>query len=333
MGHLLRCLSFAIYVAEKGINPIFLTISSSAKEIINGKGFKCIIIKSNHQDALKQMKTLKKKHNLKIMLLDINYCSTEQQKHAYFDLLQKLKMLQFFLITFEDLSTRVFPANIVIIPYVGVESVKVYREKESQYLLGPNFFPIREEFLNATKKRSRKHVENILITMGGSDPNQITTKVVKALSKLKLNIHLNVVLGKLSQISGEQVKALLSNYGGSFQVSKDVQNMAEVMGKSQLAITSSGLTKYEMANMGLPAIVISNNRKHAALMDCFASYGTVVHLGCNDKVTEENILGVVIALIDDEINREKMSSAGKQLVDGKGIKRIFDNIPEEFIYV
>jgi spore coat polysaccharide biosynthesis predicted glycosyltransferase SpsG len=128
------------------------------------------------------------------------------------------------------------------------------------------------------------------------------------------------------------VKALLSNYVGNCQVIEDVQNMAELMSESQLAITNSGLTKYEMANMGLPAIVISNNSKHAALMVEFASYGTVVHLGANEEVTEETILGAVTALIKDEINRGKMSNAGKQLVDGKGMERIFDSIPGEMIY-
>ena len=169
--------------------------------------------------------------------------------------------------------------------------------------------------------------------MGGSDPNQITTKVVKALAKLKYNVHLKVVLGSLSKIADEQIHALLNNYIGRFQVIRDVQNMAELMNESQLAITNSGLTKYEMASMGLPAIVISNNDKHADLMDDFANYGTLVHLGNNEEVTEENILRAVTALMKDEIKREKMSNAGKQLVDGKGIERIFNYIPEKLIYV
>ena len=332
MGHLLRCMDFANHALRKGVNPVFLTCTRSAKELIDARGFECILIAKNYKYAFKEIKRLKNNHSAKVILLDFNYCSTIEQRHEYFDLLQELKTLDLFLITFEDLSSDVFPADIVMIPYVGGESLKIHKKVGSQYLLGPKFFPVREEFLNVTKKKSLKNVENILITMGGSDSNQITTKVVKALSKLKLNIHLKVVLGRLSQLSDEQVKTLLSNYGGSFQVVKDAHNMAELMNESQLAITNSGLTKYEMGNMGLPAIVISNNSKHAALMVDFASYGTVVHLGANEKVTEENILDAVIALMNDEIIREKMSNAGKQLIDGKGIERIFDSIPGELIY-
>ena len=51
------------------------------------------------------------------------------------------------------------------------------------------FFPIRKEFHKVAKNQMpQKDVKTILVTMGGSDPNQITTKVVKALAKLKQEI-------------------------------------------------------------------------------------------------------------------------------------------------
>ena len=104
------------------------------------------------------------------------------------------------------------------------------------------------------------------------------------------------------------------------------------MNKSQLAITNSGLTKYEMAFMGLPAIVISNNKKHAELMDDFASCGTIVHLGVKEEVTEEDVLLAVDELINHRKKREQMSNAGRELIDNKGIERIINCIPEELIY-
>ena len=333
MGHLMRCLDLANHALTKDVNSIFLTSTRLAKEKIDSEGFKCFLISDNYKHALKEIKNLKSNFLLKVILLDINYLSTEEQKKKYFDFLRELKIMSIYLITFEDLSNEVFPSDIVIIPYVGMASLKFQKEKGSRYLLGPKYFPLREEFNNITKKSSTVNsVNNILITMGGSDPNQITIKVIKALSKLNTKYHLMVVLGSLSLISEEQIKALLSNYGGSFQVIKNGQNMAELMYESQLAITNSGLTKYEMANMGLPAIVISNNSKHANLMDDFVGYGSVVHLGTNEEITEQNILDAVTALTIDEKIREKMSKAGKRLVDGKGLERIFNTIPRELIY-
>ena len=151
MGHLMRCMDFANHASGKGVNPVFLTGTSSAKEVIDARGFECILIAKNYKHAFKEIKSLKSNYNSKVMLLDINYCSTIEQRHEYFDFLQELKTLDLFLITFEDLSSDVFPADIVVIPYLGAESHKFQKKKESQYLLGPKYFPVREEFLKINK--------------------------------------------------------------------------------------------------------------------------------------------------------------------------------------
>ena len=58
MGHLIRCLSIANHVLDKGIKPVFITSSNLAREKINTKGFECVLISDNFQYALKEMKSL-----------------------------------------------------------------------------------------------------------------------------------------------------------------------------------------------------------------------------------------------------------------------------------
>jgi len=332
----MRCLEFANHISEKNVNSVFLTNSSSALERIRNKGFECVQISENNNNALNQIKMHISNYSAKIILFDINYHSTVEQKQKYFYILQKLKKLNLFLITFEDFNNNIFPSDIVIIPYVGAESLITKREIQinvrSQFLLGPKFFPVRKEFQILTKKQTNKFVETILVTMGGSDPEGITLKVVNTLSRLKHNVELIVVLGNLSTIKEKEVCIGLENYAGNYEVIRDSNNIANLMNKSQLAITNSGLTKYEMAFMGLPAIVISNNKKHAELMDDFASCGTIVHLGVKEEVTEEDVLLAVDELINHRKKREQMSNAGRELIDNKGIERIINCIPEELIY-
>ena len=164
MGHLMRCMDFAIHALRKGVKTVFLTNTRSAKEIIDNKGFECFLIAKNYKHAFKEIKNLKNNYSAKVILLDINYFSTIEQRHEYFYFLKLLKTLDLFLITFEDLSNHVFPADIIIIPYVGVESLKVDKKVGTTYLLGPKFFPVRKEFLNFTKNQSPQNVENILLT-------------------------------------------------------------------------------------------------------------------------------------------------------------------------
>ena len=52
-------------------------------------------------------------------------------------------------------------------------------------------------------------------------------------------------------------------------------------------------------------------------------------LTCLQQKVNKNI---TVKLKNDIEYRGKMSNVGKQLVDGKGMERIFDSIPGEMIY-
>ena len=50
-----------------------------------------------------------------------------------------------------------------------------------------------------------------MISMGGSDPQNITIKVLKILNKLNVKIRLNIVIGKFSEIKTETIKKIMTN--------------------------------------------------------------------------------------------------------------------------
>lgn len=51
------------------------------------------------------------------------------------------------------------------------------------------------------------------------------------------------------------------------------------------AVSSSGLTKYELAMMGTPSLQISFSEQYAYINQYFVCYGSARHLGVFDKVT------------------------------------------------
>ena len=107
--------------------------------------------------------------------------------------------------------------------------------------------------------------------------------------------------------------------------------MAEVISKSDIAIIGSGLTKYEAASLGLPSIVISNDAYHSSIMDDFVKYATVVHLGDIDTVNDSQIAEATINLMNDFEKRKNMSNAGKAMIDGDGVDRIFSKLIREIV--
>jgi UDP-2,4-diacetamido-2,4,6-trideoxy-beta-L-altropyranose hydrolase len=251
------------------------------------------------------------------MILDVNNYNTFKDLNEYCHYLKGLKKLFLFLVSFEDF--KVYPpiSDMVIIPYVGAEKLNLHEEKNCIYMLGPKYFVLREEFLKVKHVIIRNKIKNILVTMGGSDSEGITLEVLRVLCDTELDISLKVIIGGLSQIDDAEIKNALNTYKGSYSIIRDVNNMAQIMSESDIAIINSGLTKYETSAVGLPSIVISNNK---------------YHLGPESEVKKDQISEAVAYLVNDYEKRQKMSNAGKSLIDGNGVARIFSEIPRELIY-
>jgi spore coat polysaccharide biosynthesis predicted glycosyltransferase SpsG len=168
--------------------------------------------------------------------------------------------------------------------------------------------------------------------MGGSDPENITIKVLESIDQTNLEISLKIIIGRMTQIKNSEIHKVLKHYKGEYIIYKDVDNMGQLMSSSDLAVISSGLTKYETAFMGLPSIVIALNNIHTEINDAFATHGSIVNLGTFSRLNHGAIAEAIISLTSDFQKRSKMSEAGRRLIDGKALERIYNEIFNELAY-
>lgn len=334
LGHLMRCMLISDYLKSKNVNTLFLSKTEQIEDWISEKGYKFNILSPSCtvEDELNIIEQVRIEKKIRIILLDINNYKTFINPDEYHGYLDSLRKLSLFLISFEDLKDYPFYSDVVVIPYVGAEKVKLHDQQNCKYLLGPKYFILREEFSKVNPINVRKKIENILITMGGSDPEGITLTVLNAFTETELNVNLKILIGGLSQIGDREIKNALSDYNGPYSIIRNTKNMAQLMSSSDIAIINSGLTKYESSAVGLPSIVISNNERHAKLMEQFAKYGSILHLGSVSEVSKHKIINTVTNLVSDYDKRKQMSKHGKSLIDGKGIDRLFTEIPWDLIY-
>ena len=327
MGHLLRCMTLAEYFKFKEIEVLFLSQSVNIKSFVSDKGFNFILIPENAslENELRIIEEVNYDYKIDAVLLDINNFHSFKTLNLYKKYLNFLKDFQFVLISFEDPKNCIHTADLIIIPYL--DSLKfipreIYGDK---YLLGLDYYILRSEFVNVKPIKINREVKNILITMGGSDPQNMTTKVLTALSELS-SLNLTIVLGELFKESVSTIDHILCHFKGGYTVLRNVDNMADVMVNSDIAVINSGLTKYETLAVGLPSIVISNNSYHSELMNDFNALDVLINLGEVDELQNNKLVETVKRLAKDSAKRNKMSVAGKSLIDGHGVKRIFSEI-------
>jgi len=108
--------------------------------------------------------------------------------------IKKLKKEGIFVVNFEDLGEGRKFADLVFNPIF--ESKK---QMKNEYY-GPNYACVREEFRVFKRKKIRKYVKNIAITLGGVDKDNNVLKILSVIRKFKLSNIFSAVDEKVKQV-------------------------------------------------------------------------------------------------------------------------------------
>ncbi|HPI91490.1 MAG TPA: NTP transferase domain-containing protein [Deltaproteobacteria bacterium] len=161
----------------------------------------------------------------------------------------------------------------------------------------------------------------ILVTMGGSDPAGMTLKAVKALDLLDKDFDAVVMVGAAFR-QDRALGSLLSGAHRHFDVQRNVTNVPALMARADLAIASFGVTAYELAAMGVPAIHLCLTPDHAESASSFVDAGIAVCMGLFEDVSVEDLAAEVRAALENLSGVARMADRGRKLVDGRGAVRI-----------
>jgi UDP-2,4-diacetamido-2,4,6-trideoxy-beta-L-altropyranose hydrolase len=197
-------------------------------------------------------------------------------------------------------------------------------------LLGPQYSLIRREF-QAWRIQRREFPEvaqRILVTMGGTDPDNLTLEVLKILRGLKLpGLEVKVVIGpanpNLSLIKEECARAR-----PNFQFLFSVKNMPELMDWSDLAIIQAGGTLWESLFMGCPIISYASNDFQKRVLERLDGMGVVKYQGYSDQIDQQSLLSSIYALALSQERRKEMFELGTNIIDGKGADRVLDRMSQ-----
>ena len=87
-------------------------------------------------------------------------------------------------------------------------------------------------------------------------------------------------------------------------------------------IVSGGITMFEAAAVGLPAIVVSQNPPQLENARRLASYGAVVNAGLFSQASAEDIASILAGWQSSCDARAELSRRARQTVDAMGLERI-----------
>jgi len=200
-------------------------------------------------------------------------------------------------------------------------------EPYTQFLLGMKYALIRKEFL----KWSGRHrdipdvARKSLVTLGGSDPDNVTLKVIEAVRTIDLEgLEVIVVIGGANpyfDLIHEMVKDL-----SNFRLLKNADNMPELMAWADIAISAGGSTCWELLFMCVPSIVISIAKNQEPITNELKSKNFAKVIEIEDFKEQRELGKLILNFLQDYEIRSAFSKRMAQCIDGKGSSRIVNAI-------
>lgn len=321
-GHVMRCLSVATVLREKGIAVKFIVADESGARLPEARGFAYEILNSDYRDMEAELPELQKlvvRDAPKLCLVDSYFVTAD-----YFTELGKLCKTAYV----DDLFKESYPVDMVI-NYNIYGDLLPYKERpgkaDTVFLLGTKYAPLRKEFCRDEAGFVRDNVENVLITTGGSDKYNLAGQILQAAMEdpQAKELHYHVVSG----VFNPHLPKLLELESGNSHISihRNVTNMVELMQRCDIAISAGGSTMYELCAVGVPIICFSFVENQERMVETFLKKKLVCY-GGNYLQEGEALAGNVVrslnGLAGDLEARKRYSRWEQELVDGHGARRI-----------
>ena len=307
-GHIYRCLSIA---SKLVFHEVLFLLDGSHQlgiNIVDSYNYPYEIYNGENElfDKLEQ-------YNPQIVINDILDTST--------DYVLKLKTKGYFVVNFEDLGTGTEFADVVF------DALYEHDLSENHIFTGHKYYVLKDEFYFQPKKIITQNVENILITFGGTDPNNFTERVINAITKTSYEGRINVILGLGYSDKEGLISRIESN--PSIQVYTNVSNISEFMFKADIIFTSAGRTMYEICSLGVPTICLCQNERE--LTHVFGTNANgFINMGLGINVDDSEIMNQFIELVNDYDKRIDMNEKMLSIDLKNGFENIWAIIKEEY---
>ncbi|HRK62364.1 MAG TPA: UDP-2,4-diacetamido-2,4,6-trideoxy-beta-L-altropyranose hydrolase [Candidatus Omnitrophota bacterium] len=231
------------------------------------------------------------------------------------------------IVLFDDLLNRKIDCDLIVNGNVNVlkKDYNGLTRSEAQLLLGPKYLVLARSFLRprklAVKKRySFKQSIKTHVFFGGADISNHTERFSRLLLERFNNVSLIVVLSGHYEFD-ESIRSLHSLYGARIKILRNT-NMAKSLLMVQVAVGAPGITTWERACLGVPALYCSTNLNQHKILLKLKSLGFCDYMGSADQVTDEQFVGFFRRFILKQAKLKSMRRKGLKTVDGQGARRV-----------
>lgn len=329
-GHLMRCLALAQALQRRGASVSFVMreVPAALAQTIESLGFKLLRLPeapreegwlgvAQDRDALQTAAVLEAQRNADWLVIDhygIDYRWEE-----------RVRMGDCRILVIDDLAQAKHSCDVLLNQNLLADAQARYRSlvpESCRLLTGPRFALLREEFhaCRASLHREFGRVRNLLVFLGGADPDGVSLRVLNVLDAMRpREFKVTVVLGAASPHRASVERAYADR--ADFRVIGQSSDMAQLMAVADLAVGAGGISTWERCCLGLPSITIAIAENQLEVSKAAAAAGALLYLGPPAGMSDDELVASLKVMIGNASLRKSLSEAGSRLVDGRGCRR------------
>lgn len=314
MGHIMRTLVLANQLAKT--NEVFYVCRvdnplsdrySFGIEKVKKEGFKVIDIDENN--LLSELEKIE----ADCLITD----SYDVDENYFIETKRMFEKIGYF----DDMNLYYFDVDFIINQNINAEDYKYNADKRTKLLLGSSYVLLRDEFRKTEIKRQNENVNDILITLGGSDSNNYTCKIIEHIKEVKYKFH--VVVGPSFKNVDELKEYEKSNDNIKLYFNA---NMKELMEKCDLAISACGSTLYELAACRVPTIGVVVAENQSEIAKKMEEKKAIINLEKVEDLNKEKIVNVVTEISNNLSDRIRLSVNGNKFININGVEKLSNEI-------
>ena len=290
MGHIYRCLTLAYNLTGHNVHFVLNERSREGIEKIKASFFPYTVVPDDEAfyDFLRREQP------------DIVIVDCLDTERGY---IKTLKSLVPRVVTFEDLGEGSEYADATI------NALYENRNMRPTVFSGEKYVLLRDEFMYADPITPHNEVRHVFTMFGGADPLNLTGKIYRLAThavERHPQLEFTFVTGLAYDAAAHGVVSR-----ERIRVVQDVKRVTEYMAMADLAFTSQGRTVFELASMGIPAVVMAQNAREQ--LHTFAQMKNgFLNLGLGDRVSDETLEKTFEWLLSAHEIRQNMSELMQQ---------------------
>jgi UDP-2,4-diacetamido-2,4,6-trideoxy-beta-L-altropyranose hydrolase len=326
LGHLMRCISLAEGFQQfSQIKTICLTNKFDEK-------FKDLLYSSGMETVTFSDQTFGLEYNLEdyipsslnsITLFD-NYDVTFEQMLTY-------KRKYHNLLAIDDLADRKFDVDLIVNQNINSEKLQYKATNTPVLLQGTDYVLLRKNILEMELSPQK---ERIFMSFGGGEVLSRIQSFLQMFQEINNQLVETITIDFILDVdhkSLESVAYLLKDFDKiTFNLISQSYDLSSTMAQADFAITAGGSTVFELAQLGIPQLIFMIDKNQETTGQELNTKGFGLCSGYIWDLKENEFVKLFFEFLRDETMKKNMSQKGRDLVDGKGVERVVNQVMNQY---